>query len=350
MRPLELEGVQVDLCPLCLGFWFDAGELSRAAGVAFDTAATGRALSQARRTARRCPLCAKPLYERPLDPHSDVLVEQCPQCSGLFLDQGEFARARDFFRASGAPELPGRPTARSSAPPVLDPDSTGLVLFQILTGLPVEVDTLQTVFPPVVTALIVANVVVFLLTRFSGFESWIGSLALVPSEVWAGRRLYMLVTSVFMHAGLFHLLGNMYFLYIAGDNVEERFGPWKFLAFYLAGGIAAGLADAASRPGSMVPAVGASGAISGVLGAYVILFPYNRFLVRWLWGFWPMRFEMPAYAYLGLWVLFQLLAASLEAPGVAWWAHICGFACGAGTALAVRLAERRGSAGGAPAA
>ncbi len=344
MRPLRLEGVTVDLCPACRGMWFDAGELSRAAGLKLPDGASGAAMAAARRTEHRCPSCALPLLEREIEKGSGIFVDQCPHCAGLFADRDELSRIRSYFLARGAQRRPPasepRPRERDAVTQV-DEDSWPLEIFQYVTGLPLELDAPQTLFPPVAVVLILANVAVFVWAAMAGLGDSIAGLGLVPAEVAQGRHLYTLLTAMFMHGGVVHLLGNMYFLYITGDNVEERFGRLWFLGFYLLCGVVAGLADVAGRTGSQVPAVGASGAIAGVLGAYVVLFPQNRFLCRWMLGGWfvwrPVEFEMPVYGYLGLWILLQIVFGLLDVPGIAWWAHVGGFACGAAIAAAVRL-------------
>jgi membrane associated rhomboid family serine protease len=153
-----------------------------------------------------------------------------------------------------------------------------------------------------------------------------------------------LLTSMFMHGGWAHLLGNMLYLWIFGDNVEHRFGHGVFLSFYLVSGLAASAAQIALAPGSLVPALGASGAISGVLGAYLVLFPRNR--VHAVFFFRVV--SVPAFVAIGLWILFQFIsgagaiAATEETMGgVAYGAHIGGFFAGMLLAGVLRLTIRR---------
>ncbi len=332
MHGMQLEDVPVDICPACLGMWFDAGELSRAAGLSFSTDPTGKALRGAVRTESRCPLCTKPLFRRELDAGSGIFIEQCLTCSGLFLDRDEYSQAREHYRKAGAVPIarprPAEPGERYEMPPSVDHESAPVALLQYILGIPLEINVPQTLFPPVVTTLLAMNCAVFITAVFLGFRETLESLALVPADVLAGRNLHSVLTSMFMHGGIFHLLGNMYFLYITGDNVEERFGSRGFILFYLACGLAATVAHIVGDPSSQIPAVGASGAISGVLGAYVIWFPENRFLIRMIVWWRPVRFEVPAWAYFGFWILLQVLYGSLEVPGVAWWAHVGGFGAG----------------------
>jgi len=147
-------------------------------------------------------------------------------------------------------------------------------------------------------------------------------VAIVPAEV-------TLLTSMFLHGSWLHLGGNMLFLWIFGDNVEDAMGHVRFLVFYLLCGIAAGLAHVVTNLGSEIPTIGASGAVSGVLGAYLILHPRAQILTLLLRFF----IRLPAFVVLGLWMGLQVVSAYLdtgaEGGGVAWWAHIGGFAAGA---------------------
>jgi membrane associated rhomboid family serine protease len=164
-------------------------------------------------------------------------------------------------------------------------------------------------------------------------------LAVVP----AGATLF---TSMFLHGGFMHLAGNMLYLWVFGNNIEDVCGHGRFLVFYLLCGVAAALAQALPNPTSEVPMIGASGAISGVLGAYLLLFPHARVYV--LIPFWIVwMHEIPAGWLLGFWIVFQLLsgvAAGSAEAGVAWWAHIGGFV--AGMALIFVFRDRRFRVGG----
>jgi membrane associated rhomboid family serine protease len=161
------------------------------------------------------------------------------------------------------------------------------------------------------------------------------SLGLIPSLAWL-----TLVTSVFLHGGWFHFLSNMWTLFIFGDNVEDRMGRGRYLVFYVLSGVIANVMQALVDPGSRIPAIGASGAIAGVLGAYFLLFPRARVvsLIPLVFYFWMA--EIPAVIFLGFWFITQLVSglSSLGMPegmgGIAWWAHIGGFVFGL---LTVRL-------------
>jgi rhomboid family protein len=142
-------------------------------------------------------------------------------------------------------------------------------------------------------------------------------------------------TSMFMHGGLLHVGGNMLYLWIFGDSVEDTLGHLRFLAFYLASGVAAAVGQTLVSPGSIVPMIGASGAVSGVLGAYLLLFPHATILTLFTFGFFIRFVHVPALIVLGFWIVLQLLNGYVtysaqamgrgETGGVAWFAHIAGF-------------------------
>ena len=164
---------------------------------------------------------------------------------------------------------------------------------------------------------------------FGAIPSVVFGMAELPAEVAELPGWATLVSSMFLHGGLMHLGGNMLFLWVLGDNVEDSLGHARFVAFYLIAGILAALAHAAVDPGSEIPMIGASGAISGVIGAYLVLHPKAPIkTLIWYFIIW-----LPAWVVLGLWMGFQLLSAAMatggEGGGVAWWAHIGGFAAGA---------------------
>jgi membrane associated rhomboid family serine protease len=185
--------------------------------------------------------------------------------------------------------------------------------------------------PLVTYALIVMNVL-FFLVEMSGGDAFIMKWAFVPSRFLANPvgDFATLFTSMFMHAGWLHLGGNMLYLWIFGDNVENRFGHAKFIIFYLLCGLAATFAQLMFSLGSNVPNLGASGAIAGVLGAYILMFPQGR--VRVLQG--QQVIQMPALIVIGFWIVLQLFSGigsisnTADTGGVAYMAHIGGFAAG----------------------
>ncbi|MBP6715296.1 MAG: rhomboid family intramembrane serine protease [Acidobacteria bacterium] len=199
--------------------------------------------------------------------------------------------------------------------------------------------------PYVTFSLITANGLAFLyqlLVDDDGLNQLIATYALVPAGI-TGLGLPGIVTSMFLHAGPAHLLGNMLFLWIFGDNVEDRFGHGRFLIFYFAAGVAANLAQVLASPHSFIPILGASGAIAAVMGAYFVLFPRSR-VVMLIWLILYEDFvEIPAVLFLGFWFIFQFIGsigqtADAAAGGVAFAAHLGGFIVG--VALGRLLARR----------
>ncbi len=167
-----------------------------------------------------------------------------------------------------------------------------------------------------------------------------------------GRQLWLPVaSSMFLHGGWLHLLGNMLYLWVFGDNVEDRFGHGGYILFYLFSGTAASLVHIAMNPLSDVPTIGASGAVAGVLGAYLVLFPRARVLTLVPIGFFLTTIHLPAMLFLFFWFLIQLINAGLlagfatSAQAVAWWAHIGGFIAGLGAALLLLILRKIGSLG-----
>ncbi|HEY7031142.1 MAG TPA: rhomboid family intramembrane serine protease [Thermomicrobiales bacterium] len=157
----------------------------------------------------------------------------------------------------------------------------------------------------------------------------------IPTEIMDGQRLVTLVTSQFLHAGWLHILGNMLFLWVFGDNVEDTMGHVGYLIFYLLCGVAAAVAQVAVNSGSPTPLVGASGAISGVLAAYLVLFPRGKIRTFVLLGWFPLIFLLPAWVMIGYWIVLQFINGFLslgvrteEGSGVAYFAHVGGFLAG----------------------
>ena len=185
---------------------------------------------------------------------------------------------------------------------------------------------------PIVTYVLIALNLLFFFVELSGDEPFIEHWSVVPRRLLAnpGGDFLTIFTSMFMHAGWVHLLGNMLYLWIFGDNVEDNFGHIKFLLFYLLCGIAATLAQLAFSAGSNVPNLGASGAIAGVLGAYILLYPRGQVKVLMGRGVIPV----PALVVIGFWIVLQFVSGfgsisqNADTGGVAYMAHIGGFVAG----------------------
>ena len=227
-------------------------------------------------------------------------------------------------------------------------------------------DTGRPGIPVVNVAIIAINVLVFLYQLAS--PDFTNGYAAVPAEITTGRDIVgpqliplpdgttaqideaagpspiwlTLLTSMFMHGGWLHIGGNMLFLFIFGDNIERTFGSLWYLVFYLVCGVIASIAHVASDPTSVIPSLGASGAISGVMAAYLVLYPQNRIRVLFLFGFFARVATVPALVMIGIWALLQFvnglgaIAVSQQTSGVAYWAHIGGFLAGLAITFVMR--------------
>lgn len=203
----------------------------------------------------------------------------------------------------------------------------------------------RTHFPTVTLALIVINFIVFfyqLTLDPRALQSFIMTYSMIParaqlalahSQYSLAQGFLPLFTSMFLHAGWLHIIGNMWFLWLFGPNVEDRLDHVPYLSFYLVCGLGAGIAQTVFSLGSTIPGLGASGAIAGVLGAYVVFFPSSRILTLVTLFFWWFFARLPAVLFIGLWFAVQFLSGlgslgSAQAGGVAWWAHVGGFLLG----------------------
>jgi membrane associated rhomboid family serine protease len=226
-------------------------------------------------------------------------------------------------------------------------------------------DTIPRERAPVVTVLLIVASVAAFAFELSLAPERLGALielnGLVPRRYtdpgWAratgfpGADPWPFLTSMFLHGGWLHLLSNVWTLWIFGDNVEDRLGPLRYLAFYLLAGLAAGAVHVLTSPLSAIPTIGASGAIAGVMGAYLVLHPRGHVITLVPVLFYPVFVRLPAVLFLGLWFLLQVLSGagtvgSTELGGVAWWAHVGGFVAGILLLFALRPSHPPGPGSG----
>ncbi|MGZ3635312.1 MAG: rhomboid family intramembrane serine protease [Syntrophales bacterium] len=193
------------------------------------------------------------------------------------------------------------------------------------------------------TVIIIANIFFFMveMSHDEALNAFIYTYGLVPARYSMpqlaahftfSEQMFSFISFMFLHGSFWHLAGNMWFLYIFGDNVEDRLGHLRYLFFYLLCGLSSGLAHVFFNLGSTMPTIGASGAIAGVMGAYFILYPKARIVTLIPIVFIPYFVELPAAIFLGIWLFIQFISAALtsvNAGGIAWWAHIGGFIFGA---------------------
>jgi membrane associated rhomboid family serine protease len=190
-------------------------------------------------------------------------------------------------------------------------------------------------FPLITTAIIIVNAFVFVL-ELTGGEAFVRQWSEVPATIVAGHHLVTVLTAMFMHGGWLHIIGNMVFLWAFGPEIEDAMGPVRYLAFYLLSGLAASLAQIAVMPHSTVPNLGASGAIAGVMGAFLVTYPRDQIRALLLFGWWTRITFIPAALLIGFWFLIQIFdqvgaVASVQGGGVAYAAHVGGFIFGAVT-------------------
>lgn len=204
---------------------------------------------------------------------------------------------------------------------------------------PIGDDEVHGAGPGYVTYLLIAiNVLVFLFQSTldpNALQAFYNQWAVIPAQILQGQQLHTLLTAMFLHGGWLHLIGNLLFLWVFGDNVEAVLGHVGYLIFYLAGGLAASAAHIMLSPGSTIPSLGASGAIAAILGAYIVMFPGSQIRTLVMLGFFMRVTRLPALIFLGIWFVTQLFSGvatlgpeTAQTSGVAFWAHIGGFIFG----------------------
>ena len=346
LAPLPVQGVTLDACPRCRGIFVDHAEAPQLLGAFGDFPswqARGAAVpvGQGRLV---CPGGGSGLHGRmdvwrvAVPGGGSVDVDTCPACRGLWLDAGEARRltAGRLVSASLPPVVQRRAEdlgTLNEPPPGEEKTGVGWYLLQLFTAVPLEVYNPKRRLPVVCLSLIAACVVGFVVELFATAANdahFAGCWGVVPSLVLHGQGLVSVVTYMFLHGGVGHLVGNAWFLWMFGDNVEDRVGRGRFLLLYLACGVVGGFVHALLTATPNVPLVGASGAIAGLMGAYLALFPRAQLYQV----FFFVRFKLPVWFYVGGWavlnVLLGLVALDPHAPdgGVAWWCHVGGFVVG----------------------
>jgi membrane associated rhomboid family serine protease/Zn-finger nucleic acid-binding protein len=323
--PVLTNGVEVDHCRRCGGTFFDVGEAPGAfgEGARFDAWHELWLAHEAKPSLLRCPKDATHMRSHTVPTSSaNVMVDVCPRCQGMWLDCNEGKLLHPLVERA------------------LRGHGAGGYLFQFFTQLPLEVWKPVRRRPHLVRGLLLLLAACFALelleeAPIKAYRLWM----LVPADVLGGEHAWTLLTHGFLHAGWMHLLGNLYFLWVFGDNVEDHLGKRDFAILYVSALVAGGLAHLLTNPQSHAPMLGASGAIAGLMGAYLVLFPRVQL---WVMLF-ALRVRMRVIWYLGAWLALQIVMQGIGARGTAWMAHLGGFAVGALTALLLRprLAPRR---------
>jgi membrane associated rhomboid family serine protease/Zn-finger nucleic acid-binding protein len=335
----EYDGTKVAICPRCAGLWcapreWDpdkfgafpamdpepaaiAGEeaVVKAALVGVEAANEVTGLEVEKRANLLCPTCRTALNAVKLGEQEPCELDQCSGCGGVWFDKHEWEHLNTLHAWEREQERIAKPT------------TWGQWCLQFFLGMPSEYNLPPRRFPFVTVGIIALCVLVLVVELIVGEEAWL-PFGTAPNKLWQGLGLYTLVTSQFLHAGFLHLVGNMYFLYLLGDNVEDALGHYAFLAFYLACGALADLLHAAIFAAESAPLVGASGAICGVMAAYVLLYPKAR--LTFMLIFW--QFKLSAVWWMTIYVAIQVVAGFITIQkgglGVGYFAHIGGFVAG----------------------
>jgi membrane associated rhomboid family serine protease len=272
---------------------------------------------------------------------SNIILDKCEKCNGIWTDHDEIMRLAIFRKGNPVLDRMGSAIAHDRGEMLKErySDSNSYnssrwhtnIGFRII--LPLSDDQERSTFPFLVVTIIAVNIIIFALQSFfipsDSIQKFYCQFGFVSSSAFTSiHGGYSIFTSMFIHGSLIHLIGNMLFLWIFADNIEDKFGHIKFVFIYLACGLAATFLYYAIHPHSTIPRIGASGAIAGMMGAYIVLYPAAK-IKTMVYGY---IVDIPAYAYLGGWFVLQLVSAYIErnriGGGVGWFAHIGGFIAG----------------------
>ena len=324
MRGILDQGVLVDACDRCRTTWFDAGEIQRILGRALTLGGT---IPSIQTKPLPCPACPGRVETRRAGEHAPVHIDVCQKCGGILLDHGE----ADALQRAAIPTE--RATTRDATPRTLVRPAERVRQLAAAIGLPIDLEHDPEHRPWAVWALVGLNSIVFVCQLRWPLLTKLG--AMIPPEFITGRTPWTLLTPAFLHVGVSHLVSNVYMLWLAGDNIEHRLGHRKFLWLYVASAICGNLAMVIADPTGTTPSLGASGAVAGLMGAYAVLFPRAHILVRA--GRYTPWIPLPAWFCFLLWAGFQFLGIVLGTPGIGFWAHLGGLACGAILGVLQRL-------------
>ena len=341
----------VDICQSCKGIWFDRGELVNIVQELLqreDVAPrslhpfersrvqTAKADDQIKRL---CPRCQQQMKSFNYAYDSNIILEKCSNCEGIWADAGEVREVARYLKEDPRARVLGEALLQMQQEDQTLKDLAELgetltarnvppwLLFMPKIILPLSDDTERRRTPLVTVSIIVLNILIFFgqVVLVKDYEAYVQRFGFTPTHFWS----IGLLSSMFIHAGLLHLAGNMFFLWLFGDNVEDRFHRLGYFIFYLCCGMSAILLHTVMNLHTSLPAVGASGAISGIMGAYLVFYPAARIKTFFIY----QVLQIPAVLYLGTWFLFQLLwGVVTQTSGVthvAWFTHIGGFVFGA---------------------
>jgi membrane associated rhomboid family serine protease len=333
----------VRACPSCHGIWFDADVFLPAAKALADRTKASADLgflfkprqvdSPDSCSRRLCPRCTTLLRNFNYAYDSNIMLDKCPSCGGVWTDPGEIQQVAAYLKGDPRVQEIGRDLLKrqkyleriAAAPQPLSP-----IMYYLPHALPLGNDLERRRMPAATAAIIIFCVIVFALTARDI------DMAVLWGHTPADFSVVRLFAHMFLHADVFHLLGNMWFLWLFGRSVEDRLNCKRFIALYVAAGLAASIVQTLANVSSPIPMVGASGAVSGIMGMYLVFFPHAG-IKLFCWGH---VVHVTAGFYLGFWFVLQLLNGLFCGAGslsdVAWFAHIGGFCFGAAAAFIMK--------------
>ncbi len=309
-------------CPGCGGRAVTVPQVRRVAGDKFATALLRQINTASTASSRGCPFCSRPMKQFRV-PQPELLLDACKTCGAVWFDPAEFETLPEMAVESVSElQLRGREAIGlqrieylAKAEREVDPcPDEGWKQWLGVFGMPVELDPPPLARQPWLTWILAAVTTVVSLAALTQGHSVVLNFGLIPADLWRYGGATLL-TSFFLHAGIIHLLGNMYFFLLVGDNVEDYLGRIRFALLLLAATVAGGLSHAFFDPRSEVPCIGASGGISGLMAFYALTFPHSRlaFFGRVGGFFCGFRWvQMPAWGVFVLWVLFQMVGAGMQ--------------------------------------
>jgi membrane associated rhomboid family serine protease/Zn-finger nucleic acid-binding protein len=345
---LSCDGIKVDSCPECRGIWLNAGDLkpyidgilAKDESIPHDSVELHRSIVALRdlgESMRPCPHCNEGMNKFNYAADSNIILDKCSECEGLWVDEKEILELAIFAKGNPLLDRLGTSLAGFAADRERKLEKIeilreinmrtpvgGRIMLPII--LPLRDDLHRTITPFVTFSLIVLNVLGLGAIRVPEMFETFG---LVPADLLSGENYHGILTYIFFHGSVLHLIGNMWYLWVFGGNIEESFGHIRFLFFFLFAGLVAGFAHVAVNPDSVMPCIGASGAISGILGAYQLLHPSARIRTFVLYRL----IDIPAQWYIGFWLALQLvpgivIQSAVGETHIAFFTHIGGFIAG----------------------
>jgi membrane associated rhomboid family serine protease len=333
------EGIKINRCPACNGIWFKEGEifdfLKRSTEKNFDEIKIKEPpkIETEPEKAGFCPKCNKLLDRHKISAAAGANVDKCLECGGLFVGFADLSHVEYLYCQEYWPKIHNELTRNKYKDFDLVTEGS---FWKGFLGL-IEDENPRKNFPWATVLIIIFNTLMLLLSLSN--PEGMRELCLIPKELLSNPLPHSpkILSSMFSHAGFAHLIGNMYFLWIFGDNLEDILGSIKYAVLYLFFGIAAGVVYSFLTRQPEIPMLGASGAVAGVMGGYLFLYPKAKLSFFTHFLFKGFKVNLPAWFYLGVWFFgMQILSTALNIPGVAWWAHLAGFVAGYLTLLILK--------------